>query len=139
EDRHAERFRTRLLAMVEDIRVIMVKLADRTPHMRTLGYLSPERRERIARETLEIYAPIAHRLGMGKIRGELEDLAFRHLEPDAFKEVKQAVESRRKVSEEFLTEVCALIGAKMKEHSIPAGISGRIKRLFSIWQKLKRQ
>ena len=85
EDRQAESFRKMLLAMVEDIRVIMVKLADRMHNMRTLGYLSPERRERIARETLEIYAPIAHRLGMGKVRGELEDLAFQHLEPDAYR------------------------------------------------------
>src|SRR5262249_9087603 len=76
EDRQAESFRKMLLAMVEDIRVIIVKLADRIHNMRTLGYLASERRERIARETLEIYAPIAHRLGMGKVRGELEDLAF---------------------------------------------------------------
>ena len=82
EERQAESFRKMLLAMVEDIRVIMVKLADRMHNMRTLGYLSPERRERIARETIEIYAPIAHRLGMGKVRGELEDLAFQHLEPE---------------------------------------------------------
>ena len=87
EDRQAESFRKMLLAMVEDIRVIMVKLADRMHNMRTLGYLMPERRERIARETIEIYAPIAHRLGMGKVRGELEDLAFQHLEPDAYQEI----------------------------------------------------
>ena len=87
EDRQAESVRKMLLAMVEDIRVILVKLADRIHNMRTLGYLSPERRERIARETIEIYAPIAHRLGMGKVRGELEDLAFQHLEPDAYQEI----------------------------------------------------
>ncbi len=102
EDRHAESFRKMLLAMVEDIRVIMVKLADRMHNMRTLGYLSAERRERIARETLEIYAPIAHRLGMGKVRGELEDLAFQHLEPDACAEILEAIESRRAANEEFL-------------------------------------
>src|SRR5205814_687304 len=78
-------------------------------------------------------------LGMGKIRGELEDLAFRQLEPQAFEDVKKAVESRRKVSEEFLEEVRALVDAKLREHSIPARIDGRIKRLFSIWQKLKKQ
>src|SRR5205807_6388642 len=105
EDRQAESFRKMLLAMVEDIRVIMVKLADRMHNMRTLGYLSPERRERIARETIEIYAPIAHRLGMGKIRGELEDLAFQHLEPDAYKEIIREIESRRHSNEEFLTEI----------------------------------
>ena len=102
EDRQAESFRKMLLAMVEDIRVIIVKLADRMHNMRTLGYLSPERRERIARETIEIYAPIAHRLGMGKIRGELEDLAFQHLEPDAYQEIVRSIESRRHSNEEFL-------------------------------------
>ena len=102
EERQAESFRKMLLAMVEDIRVIMVKLADRIHNMRTLGYVSPERRERIARETIEIYAPIAHRLGMGKIRGELEDLAFQHLEPDAYTEILAAIESKRHSNEEFL-------------------------------------
>src|SRR2546421_11590070 len=139
EERQAENLRKMVLAMVDDIRVVLVKLADRLHNMRTLEHLPPEKRERIARETIEIYAPIAHRLGMGKIRGELEDLAFRHLEPQAFEDVKKAVESRRKVSEEFLEEVRALVDAKLKEHSIPARIDGRIKRLFSIWQKLKRQ
>lgn len=139
QDQQAENLRKMVLAMVDDIRVVLVKLADRLHNMRTLECLPPEKRERIAAETLEIYAPIAHRLGMGKIRGELEDLAFRYLEPEAFEEVQKAVESRRKVSEDFLTEVCAQVEAKMKEHSIPAHIEGRIKRRFSIWQKLKRQ
>jgi len=125
--------------MVDDIRVVLVKLADRLHNMRTLEHLPPEKRQWIAQETLEIYAPIAHRLGMGKVRGELEDLAFRYIEPEAHEEMKKEVETRRKVSEDFLAEVCAQVGAKMKEHSIPARISGRIKRLYSIWQKLKRQ
>jgi GTP pyrophosphokinase len=139
EVQQAENLRKMVLAMVDDIRVVLVKLADRLHNMRTLEHLPPEKRERIAKETIEIYAPIAHRLGMGKIRGELEDLAFRHLEPQAFEDVKKSVESRRKVSEEFLEEVRALVDAKLKEHSIPARIDGRIKRLFSIWQKLKKQ
>ncbi len=139
EEQQAENLRKMVLAMVDDIRVVLVKLADRLHNMRTLEHLQPEKRERIARETLEIYAPIAHRLGMGKVRGELEDLAFRYLEPEAFAEVKKAVDSRRKVSEEFLAEVCALVNEKMKAHSIPVRIEGRIKRLFSIWQKLRRQ
>ncbi|MFB3920770.1 MAG: bifunctional (p)ppGpp synthetase/guanosine-3',5'-bis(diphosphate) 3'-pyrophosphohydrolase [Terriglobia bacterium] len=139
EERQAENLRKMILAMVDDIRVVLVKLADRLHNMRTLEHLPPEKRERIAAETLEIYAPIAHRLGMGKLRGELEDLAFRYLEPEAHEEVRKAVESRRKVSEEFLDEVRALVEAKMKEQRIPARVEGRIKRLYSIWQKLKRQ
>ena len=139
EEQQAENFRKMVLAMVDDIRVVLVKLADRLHNMRTLGFLPPDKRERIARETLDIYAPIAHRLGMGKIRGELEDLAFQYLDPEAFEEVKKSVESWRKVSEEFLDEVRAQVEAKMKEHTIPARIEGRIKRLYSIRQKLTRQ
>jgi GTP pyrophosphokinase len=139
EEQQAENFRKMVLAMVDDIRVVLVKLADRLHNLRTLEYLPAEKRERIARETLEVYAPIAHRLGMGKIRGELEDLAFRYLEPEAFAEVKKTVESRRKVGEEFLAEVRAQVEAQMREHHIPARIEGRIKRLFSVWQKLRRQ
>ncbi|MBZ5545710.1 MAG: bifunctional (p)ppGpp synthetase/guanosine-3',5'-bis(diphosphate) 3'-pyrophosphohydrolase [Acidobacteriia bacterium] len=139
DERQAENLRKMILAMVDDIRVVLVKLADRLHNMRTLGHLPPEKRERIAAETLEIYAPIAHRLGMGKLRGELEDLAFHYLDPQGYEEVKSAVESRRKVGEEFLHEVHGLVEAKMREHDIPARIDGRIKRYFSIWQKLKRQ
>jgi guanosine-3',5'-bis(diphosphate) 3'-pyrophosphohydrolase len=139
EEQQAENFRKMILAMVDDIRVVLVKLADRLHNMRTLEYLPPDRREHVARETVEIYAPIAHRLGMGKVRGELEDLAFRHLEPAAFEELKGTVESRRKVSDEFLAEVRAQVEAKMKETNVPARVEGRIKRLYSIWQKLRRQ
>ncbi len=139
EERQAESFRKMLLAMVEDIRVIMVKLADRMHNMRTLGYLSPERRERIARETIEIYAPIAHRLGMGKIRGELEDLAFQHLEPDAYKEIVVEIESRRHSNEEFLTEIRQTVEAELRREGIPARIDGRLKRPYSVFQKLRRQ
>src|SRR5947207_4682511 len=91
EERQAENVRKMLLAMVDDIRVIVVKLADRLHNMRTLGCLDPDRRERIARETIEIYAPIAHRLGMGKVRGELEDLAFQYLDPEAYAEVSRTI------------------------------------------------
>jgi guanosine-3',5'-bis(diphosphate) 3'-pyrophosphohydrolase len=124
EDRQAESFRKMLLAMVEDIRVILVKLADRMHNMRTLGYLSPERRERIARETIEIYAPIAHRLGMGKIRGELEDLALQHLEPDAYQEILRSIESRRHSNEEFLVEIRQEVEAELRRE----GHSGAHRR-----------
>ena len=139
EDRQAESFRKMLLAMVEDIRVILVKLADRLHNMRTLGYLSPERRERIARETIEIYAPIAHRLGMGKIRGELEDLALQHLEPDAYQEIVRSIDSRRHSNEEFLVEIRQEVEAELRQEGIPARIDGRLKRPYSIFQKLRRQ
>jgi GTP pyrophosphokinase len=139
EDRQAESFRKMLLAMVEDIRVIMVKLADRMHNMRTLGYLSPERRERIARETIEIYAPIAHRLGMGKMRGELEDLAFQYLEPDAYREILDAIESRRHSNEGFLDEIRRTVEAELRREGIPARLEGRAKRPYSVFQKLRRQ
>jgi guanosine-3',5'-bis(diphosphate) 3'-pyrophosphohydrolase len=140
EDRQAESFRKMLLAMVEDIRVIMVKLADRLHNMRTLGYVNPvERRQRIARETIEIYAPIAHRLGMGKIRGELEDLAFQHLEPDAYGELVNSIENRRHSSEEFLQEIRQTVEAELRREGIPARIEARIKRPYSIFQKLRKQ
>src|SRR3954463_7094633 len=139
EERQAESVRKMLLAMVEDIRVIMVKLADRLHNMRTLGYVGPERRERIARETIEIYAPIAHRLGMGKIRGELEDLAFQHLEPDAYTEILAAIESRRHSNEEFLNDIRQTVEAELRREGIPARIDGRVKRPYSVFQKLRRQ
>ncbi len=139
EERQAESVRKMLLAMVEDIRVIMVKLADRLHNMRTLGYLSPERRERIARETIEIYAPIAHRLGMGKVRNELEDLAFQHLEPDAYKEIVAAIENRRHSNQEFLGEIRQTVEAELRREGIPARIDGRVKRPYSVFQKLRRQ
>jgi GTP pyrophosphokinase len=139
EDRQAESFRKMLLAMVEDIRVIMVKLADRLHNMRTLVYLSPERRERIARETIEIYAPIAHRLGMGKVRGELEDLAFQYMEPDACQEIVRAIESRRHSNEEFLQDIRQTVEAEMRREGVPARIDGRVKRPYSVFQKVRRQ
>jgi GTP pyrophosphokinase len=139
EDRQAESFRKMLLAMVNDIRVILVKLADRLHNMRTLGYLSPERRERIARETNEIYAPIAHRLGMGKVRGELEDLSFQHLDPDAWEEIVRAIETRRHSNEEFLHQIKKTVEDELRREGIPARVDGRVKRPYSVYQKLKRQ
>src|SRR5438034_6228051 len=94
-----------LLAMVDDVRVVLVKLADRLHNMRTLEYLPGEKRRRIAQETLDVYAPIAHRLGMARVRGELEDLAFKHLEPEEYQKLKELVESRRSRLEKFLEEV----------------------------------
>ncbi len=105
EEAQAENLRKMMLAMVDDIRVVLIKLADRLHNMRTLEHLPPDRQQKIAKETLDIYGPIAHRLGMGKIRGELEDLGFRYLDPIAHDQVQKAVEARRKQGEEFLTRV----------------------------------
>ncbi len=105
EEQQAENLRKMMLAMVDDIRVVLIKLADRLHNMRTLEHLPPDRQQKIAKETLEIYGPIAHRLGMGKIRGELEDLGFRYLDPIAYQQVHDAVEARRKKGEQFLARV----------------------------------
>ena len=139
EEAQAENVRKMILAMVDDIRVVLIKLADRLHNMRTLQHLSPERQEKIARETLEIYAPIAHRLGMGRVRGELEDLAFPYVDPIGYKRVADAVEARRKAGEQFLEQVKGIITAKLKENNIEAKVESRIKRFFSISQKLIRQ
>jgi GTP pyrophosphokinase len=140
EEQQAENVRKMLLAMVDDVRVVLVKLADRLHNMRTLQYLNAEKRRRIAQETMDIYAPIAHRLGMGKLRGELEDLAFRHLHADEYRELTAQLEKRRAENEAFLNDVTATIQQQMTESEVPyASIEGRVKRLYSIWKKLKAQ
>jgi GTP pyrophosphokinase len=139
EERQAESVRKMLLAMVKDIRVVLVKLADRLHNMRTLAALSKERQERIAQETLEIYAPIAHRLGMGKVRAELEDLGFQYTDPQAFGEIIDAIESKRRANQGLLDEIRQAVELKLRREGIPARIEARLKRPYSIWQKLKRQ
>ena len=139
EEQQAENLRKMMLAMVDDIRVILIKLADRLHNMRTLEHLSPDRQQKIAQETLDIYGPIAHRLGMGKIRGELEDLGFRYLDPIAYEQVRDAVAARRKKGEQFLSSVEHLLRDKLKEAGITANVESRIKRLYSIHKKLLKQ
>jgi GTP pyrophosphokinase len=139
EEAQAENLRKMMLAMVDDIRVVLIKLADRLHNMRTLEHLPPDRQQKIAKETLDIYGPIAHRLGMGKIRGELEDLGFRYLDPIAHDQVEKAVEARRKQGEEFLHRVEQTLRDKLKEAGITAKVESRIKRVFSIHKKLQRQ
>ena len=138
EDRQAETVRKMLLAMVSDVRVVLIKLADRLHNMRTLEHLKPERQEAIARETLDIYAPLAHRLGMGKVRGELEDLAFRYTDPVNYQKVAEAVEARRIEGEQFLTTVEDAIEEQLRDNNIQARVEWRIKRLYSIFQKLQK-
>ena len=139
EERQAESVRKMLLAMVNDIRVILVKLADRLHNMRTLGFLPREKQERIAAETMEIYAPIAHRLGMGKMRGELEDLAFKYLEPEASAELLKEFETARPANEAFLNDIRHTVEVLLAREGIPARVEGRLKRAYSVFQKLKRQ
>ncbi len=140
EEAQAENLRKMILAMTSDIRVVLVKLADRLHNMRTLEYLKPDKRKRIAQETLEVYAPIAHRLGMSKVRSELEDLSFQYLEPDEYRRLKEEVESRRASTEAFLEEVKSRIAERLTEEGVDfVRIDGRIKRLYSIYLKLKRQ
>jgi GTP diphosphokinase / guanosine-3',5'-bis(diphosphate) 3'-diphosphatase len=139
ETRQAENVRKMLLAMVNDVRVVMVKLADRLHNMRTLEFLGPEKQQRISRETLDIYAPIAHRLGMSVIRGELEDLSFRFLEPEAFLSLQKEVTEKSPVYQRFLEEVQGTIRTKLVESSIPAELEARVKGLYSLHGKILRQ
>src|SRR5499433_1075623 len=139
ETRQAENFRKMVLAMVNDVRVVVVKLADRLHNMRTIQYLEPDKQQRIARETLEIYAPIAHRLGMGIIRNELEDLAFRVLESESFLALQKEVTEKQPVHQRFLEEVQSTIRSKLVENGIPAELEARVKGLYSLHRKIQRQ
>jgi len=139
EERQAQNMRKMLLAMVDDLRVIFIKLADRLHNMRTLRYLPPEKQQRVAQETLEIYAPLAHRMGMGKIRGELEDMAFSYLDPIAYREIREEIEDKRRSREDVLREMAGVIERKLQASGIRASVEWRIKRLYSIYQKMKRQ
>jgi GTP pyrophosphokinase len=140
EERQAENFRKMLLAMVDDIRVILVKLADRLHNMRTLHHLPDDRRIKIAQETLDIYAPIANRLGMSKVKNELEELSFKYLEPKAYEGLRVRVEAKRKTAEAVIDELTRALSARLQTAQVPViKLDGRIKRLYSIHLKLKRQ
>ncbi len=139
EARQAENVRKMLLAMVQDVRVVMVKLADRLHNMRTLEFLEPAKQQRIARETMDIYAPIAHRLGMAVIKGELEDLAFRYLEPDAYFSLQKQLSDKAPFHQKFLEDVQNTIRTRLVENGIPAELEARIKGLYSLHRKIVRQ
>ncbi len=140
EKQQAENVRKMVLAMITDVRVVLIKLADRLHNMRTMHFLKPEKRARISQETLDIYAPIAHRLGMGKLRGELEDLSFQNLYPQEYKKISLEIESRRPELEANLEKITTAIREKLAENDVPfVEIQGRVKRLFSLWKKLKKQ
>jgi len=139
EDAKAENFRRMFLAMAEDIRVILIKFADRLHNMRTLEFLEEKRRVKIAKETLEIYAPLANRLGIGWLKTEFEDLSFKFLEPDIYNELTRKVTRRREEQESYLQEIIKIVEAYLRESSIPGRVFGRIKHYYSIYQKMKKQ
>ena len=138
EERQAENFRKMLLAMARDIRVILVKLADRVDNMRTLQFMSRDKQERIARETREIYAPIANRLGIQWMKVELEDLAFKYLEPQEWENLREQMEGTEGNRSSYIRDVCTKLSEVLAENEIPGQVSGRAKGYWSIYQKMKR-
>lgn len=139
EETQAENFRKIILAMVKDIRVILIKLADRLHNMRTLKYHSPEKQASIAQETLDIYAPIAHRLGIEWIKAELEDLAFQYLHPDIYEDIKRKIAKKEKERERYIEEVKRILMRKLYENHIEGEVTGRLKQIYSIYLKMKDQ
>ncbi len=139
EVRRAETIRKIILAMTDDIRIIFIKLADRIHNLKTLRHLDEERQRQIARETLDIYAPIANRLGMGRIRAELEDLSFRYVAPEEFAKIAAAVEPQRKAAEADLAAMTKMLEDLIAANGLPAEVFSRIKRPYSIWSKMKRR
>jgi len=135
----AESIRKMFLAMVDDVRVVLIKLADRLHNMRTLGSLPEEKRKKIAQETLEIYAPLANRLGIWKMKWELEDLAFRYLEPEKYYEIARKLEQRRLDRERFINQAIEILRTHLAKAGIEAEITGRPKHIYSIYQKMKRK
>jgi GTP pyrophosphokinase len=139
EERQAENFRKMLVAMARDLRVLVIKLADRLHNIRTLDYLPPERSRAIARETLDIYGPLAHRLGMAKVKAELEDLALRALHPEDYVDLQKRVAKRRLEREADINHVIAILEKKLTEVGIESQIRGRPKHFYSIWKKMHEQ
>jgi len=139
EVRQAETIRKIILAMTDDLRVIFIKLADRIHNLKTLKFLTEDKQKQIAKETLEIYAPIANRLGMGRIKAELEDLSFRYVNPEAYFRIAALVEPQRQKTETELGKLKATLEDLMRENNIPAEIHHRIKRPYSIYDKMKRR
>jgi guanosine-3',5'-bis(diphosphate) 3'-pyrophosphohydrolase len=139
EESRAETLRKMILAMSKDIRVILIKLADRYHNMQTLSFLSPDKQAEIARETLEIYAPIASRLGIEWIKGELEDLGFKYLHPADYKNMEGSLAKRKKERDAYIDEVKELLKKRLEEFSLKAEVSGRAKRLYSIYRKMLQE
>ncbi len=139
QDREAENFRKMVVAMARDIRVLLIKLCDRLDNMRTLEHVSRDAQERIARETLEIYAPLSNRLGIQAFKSELEDLSFKYLEPDAFAELVAQMHQTKKERDKYITEVCKTLSSRLAEQGFAADVNGRAKHLYSVYRKMKSQ
>lgn len=139
EEAQAENFRRMFLAMAEDMRVILIKFADRLHNMRTLEYLAPSKREKIARETLEIYAPLANRLGIGWLKSIFEDLSFKFIMPEIYSQLVQKVDKKREQQEGYLNELIKIVEAHLKAADIPGRVFGRVKHLYGIYQKMQKQ
>src|SRR3989441_818045 len=139
EEKQAENFRKMVLSMADDIRVVLIKLADRLHNMRTLEHLHEAKRQQIAQETLEIYAPLANRLGIGWMKNELEDLCLKALKPDVYTALAERVAKRIEERERYIQEVTAVVKAKLAEHGLVGELAGRSKHLYSIFQKMEYQ
>ncbi len=139
QQQQAENIRKMMVAMAEDLRVVLIKLADRLHNMRTLQPLAEAKRRKISRETLDIYAPLAHRLGIGQIKWELEDLAFRNLEPDAYEDVVGRIARKRADREALVSDLREILGRELEKVGIQADITGRPKHIYSVWQKMTRE
>src|SRR3954468_13013602 len=139
EDRQAENFRKMVVAMARDIRVLLVKLCDRLDNMRTLEHMSADSQERIARETMDIYAPLANRLGIARFKGELEDLSFKYLDPQAYQDLSAKVNKTKRERDRYITDVTKTLSSRLAEQGFPADVHGRAKHLYSIYRKMKTQ
>ena len=139
EATEAENFRRLLLASMDDVRVILVKLADRLHNMRTLEHLRRDRQVAIAQETLDIYAPIANRLGIGSIKMEMEDLCFRYLHPTQWDRLEHEIKERAEAADRWFAEIQGIIDGLLSENEIKGSVRGRVKHMYSVYQKLKRQ
>jgi GTP diphosphokinase / guanosine-3',5'-bis(diphosphate) 3'-diphosphatase len=139
EDRQAENFRKMLVAMARDIRVLLVKLCDRLDNMRTLEHMKPEAQDRIARETMEIYAPLANRLGIARFKSELEDLSFRYIEPQAYSDLEKKIRSTKGERDKYILDVSKILTGKLAEQGFGADVTGRAKHFYSIWRKKQAQ
>src|ERR1700758_1775761 len=139
QQQQAENIRKMMVAMAEDLRVVLIKLADRLHNMRTLDPLPEVKRRKISRETLDIYAPLAHRLGIAQIKWELEDLAFRNLEPDAYEDVAKRIARKRTERERLVADLRDILAAELENVGIKADITGRPKHIYSVWQKMTKE